>query len=165
MEIRADGSLDYPDEVLRELDVVSISLHSNLRQEPERVTARALAAVEHPLTDVLNHPTGRLVEKRPGAEVDLEAVLRAAARTGTAVEVNGTPERLDLDDVWARRATQLGVTLTISSDAHSAEGLQSIRYGVMQARRGWVEARHVLNTRPYAEFRAWLGARAAVRSQ
>ena len=164
MEIRADGSLDYPDEVLRELDVVSISLHSNLRQEPERVTGRALAAVEHPLTDVFNHPTGRLVEKRPGAKVDLEAVLRAAARTGTAVEVNGTPERLDLDDVWARRATQLGVTLTISSDAHSPEGLQSIRYGVMQARRGWVEARHVLNTRPYAEFRAWLHARSAARS-
>ncbi|HEY7063750.1 MAG TPA: DNA polymerase/3'-5' exonuclease PolX [Chloroflexota bacterium] len=165
MEIRADGSLDYPDAVLRELDVVSISLHSNLRQEPERVTARELAAVEHPLTDVLNHPTGRLVEKRPGAEVDLEAVLRAAARTGTAVEVNGTPERLDLDDVWARRATELGVMLTISSDAHSPEGLQSIRYGVMQARRGWVEARHVLNTRPYGEFRAWLAARAAAPSR
>jgi DNA polymerase (family 10) len=161
MEIRADGSLDYPDVVLRELDVVTISLHSNLRQEPERVTARALAAVNHPATDVLNHPTGRLVEKRRGAEVDLEAVLRAAAATGTAVEVNGTPERLDLDDVWARRAVELGVTLTISSDAHSTEGLQSIRYGVMQARRGWVEARHVLNTRPYAEFRAWLDRKRA----
>jgi DNA polymerase (family 10) len=104
------------------------------------------------------------VEKRPGAEIDLEAVLRAAARTGTAVEVNGTPERLDLDDVWARRATELGVMLTISSDAHSPEGLQSIRYGVMQARRGWVEARHVLNTRPYAAFRAWLDQRSAVGS-
>ncbi len=165
MEIRADGALDYPDAVLRELDLVSISLHSNLRQDPARVTARALAAVEHPLTDIFNHPTGRLVEKRRGADVDLEAVLQAAARTGTAVEINGTPERLDLDDVWARRATELGVLLVITSDAHSPEGLQSIRYGVMQARRGWVEARHVLNTRPYAAFRAWLNERAAQRER
>jgi DNA polymerase (family X) len=161
LEIRTDGALDYPDEVLRELDVVTVSLHSNLRQEPERVTGRELAAVRHPYTAVLNHPQGRLVEKRPPADVDLEAVLRAAAATHTAVEVNGTPERLDLDDVWARRAVELGVMLTISSDAHSAEGLQSIRYGVMQARRGWVEARHVLNTRPYAEFRAWLDQKRA----
>ena len=142
MEIRADGSLDYPDAVLRELDVVSISLHSNLRQEPERVTARALAAVEHPLTDVFNHPTGRLVEKRDGAELDLEAVLRAAARTGTAVEVNGTPERLDLDDVWARRATDLGVLLTISSDAHSPRACR--RSATASCRRGAAGARRAM---------------------
>ncbi|SRR5579884_54645 len=161
LEIRADGSLDYPDAVLRELDWVGVSLHSGLRQEPERVTARALAAVRHPYVAVLNHPRGRLVEKRPGAELDLDAVLRAAAAAGTALEVNASPQRLDLDDVWARRAVELGACLTISSDAHSPDGLRAMRYGVMQARRGWVEARHVLNTRPYAELRAWLDRRAA----
>jgi DNA polymerase (family 10) len=161
LEIRADGGLDFPDEVLRDLDFVTVSLHIGLRQEPERVTARVVGAVRHPYVAVLNHPTGRLVEKRDGADVDLEAVLRAAAVSGTAVEVNATPDRLDLDDVWARRAVDLGVTLTISSDAHSAGGLDAMRYGVMQARRGWVEARHVLNTRPLAGLEEWLSARRA----
>ena len=156
LEIRGDGTLDYPDDVLRELDWVGASLHSGLRQEPERVTARALSAVQNPYVAVLNHPRGRLIEKREGAALDLETVLRAAASAGTAVEVNASPQRLDLDDVWARRAVELGVLLTISSDAHSTRGLQDIRYGVMQARRGWVERRHVLNARSWAELSAWL---------
>jgi DNA polymerase (family 10) len=163
LEVRADGGLDFPDDALAELEVVTVSLHSGLRQPAERVTARALAAVRHPATAVLNHPRGRLVEKRPPADLDLEAVLRAAAEVGTAVEVNGTPARLDLDDVWARRAVELGVLLTISSDAHRPEALRDVRYGVMQARRGWVEPRHVLNARPYEAFRAWLAERAARR--
>jgi DNA polymerase (family 10) len=161
LEIRADGSLDYPDAVLRELDWVGVSLHSGLRQDPERVTARAIAAIRHPYVAVLNHPRGRLVEQREGAQLDLEAVLRAAAAAGTALEINASPQRLDLDDVWARRAVELGAWLTISSDAHSPDGLRVMRYGIMQARRGWVEARHVLNTRPLAELRTWLRGRAA----
>jgi DNA polymerase (family X) len=162
LEIRADGTLDYPDDVLRELDWVGASLHSGLRQEPERVTARAVGAVQHPHVAALNHPRGRLIEKREGAALDLEAVLRAAATAGTAVEVNASPQRLDLDDVWARRGVELGVLLTISSDAHSPRGLQDVRYGVMQARRGWVERRHVLNARSWAELGDWLARRRAV---
>jgi len=161
LEVRADGTLDFPDDVLRELDIVTVSVHSGLRQPGERFTARTLRAVNHPCVHVLNHPRGRLVEKREAAAIDLEAVLRAAAAAGTAVEINATPDRLDLDDVWARRAVELGVTLTISSDAHSPDGLQSMRYGIMQARRGWVEARNVLNTRPYAALQAWLAERRA----
>jgi DNA polymerase (family X) len=156
LEIRADGTLDYPDDVLRELDWVGASLHSGLRQEPERVTARAISAVQNPYVAVLNHPRGRLIEKREGAALDLETVLRAAATAGTAMEVNASTQRLDLDDVWARRAVELGVLLTISSDAHSTGGLEGMRYGVMQARRGWVERRNVVNARPWAELSAWL---------
>lgn len=159
LEVRADGKLDFSDAELGELELVTASLHTSLRQDPERVTARALRAIRHPAVAVLNHPSGRLVEKREGADLDLDAVLRAAATTGTAVEVNATPERLDLDDVGARRAVELGVTLTISSDAHSPAGLESMRYGVMQARRGWVSRENVLNARPRAEFEAWLAER------
>ena len=147
VEVRADGSLDLPDDVLAELELVVAAIHSSLRQDRAQVTARALAAVRHPHVDILAHPTGRLIGQREGADLDLEAVLRAAAETGTAIEVNGYPLRLDLDDVHVRRAVDLGVTLAISSDAHDVPALGWLRFGVATARRGWATPADVLNCR------------------
>jgi DNA polymerase (family 10) len=156
VEIAADGSLDLPDEVLAELDVVVASVHTGLRQDRDRVTARVLAALHNPHVDVIGHLTGRILGQREPSAVDVEAVLREAAKTGTAIEVNGIPNRLDLDDVHIKRAVELGVTLSVDSDAHSAGALQAMFYGVATARRGWASAAHVVNTRPLNEFRQWL---------
>ncbi len=155
VEVRGDGSLDLPDEVLAELDLVVAAVHSGLRQDGAQFTARALAALRHPLVDVLAHPTGRLIGQREGADLDVEALLRVAAETGTAIEVNAYPERLDLNDVHVRRAVELGVMLAISSDAHSADGFDWLRFGVATARRGWATAADVLNTRSAEDVLTW----------
>jgi DNA polymerase (family 10) len=147
VEVRSDGSLDFPNEVLAELDIVVAAVHSGLRQSREQFTARALSAIRNPHIDVLVHPTGRLIGKREGADIDIEAVLQAAAETGTAVEINAHPQRLDLNDVHVRRAVELGVKLVISSDAHITEGFDVLRFGVATARRGWATPADVLNTR------------------
>jgi DNA polymerase (family 10) len=156
----ADGSLDLPDEVLAESDLVVAAVHTSLRQDREQVTARAVAAVRHPHVDILAHPSGRLIGRREGADLDMEAVLRAAAESGTAVEINSDPRRLDLNDIHVRRAIELGVTLTISSDAHDAAGLELLRFGVATARRGWAAAGDVLNTRSVDEVLRWAAHRA-----
>ncbi len=155
VEVRADGSLDLPDEVLAELDLVVAAVHSGLRQSREQVTARAIAAIRNPHVDILAHPTGRLIGRREGADLDMEAVLRAAAETGTAVEINSHPLRLDLNDVHVRRAVELGVTLVINSDAHDPAGFDVLRFGVATARRGWATGADVLNTRSVEEVLAW----------
>ena len=155
VEVRADGSLDLPDEVLAELDLVVAAVHSGLRQGREQVTARAIAAIRNPHVDILAHPTGRLIGRREGADLDMEAVLRAAAETGTAVEINSHPLRLDLNDVHVRRAVELGVTLVINSDAHDPAGFDVLRFGVATARRGWATGADVLNTRSVEEVLAW----------
>jgi len=156
LEICSDGSLDFPDEVLARFDVVVASVHSGLRQERERVTARVLNALRNPHVDVIGHLTGRLLGQREPSEVDVEAVLQEAARTGTAIEVNGIPNRLDLDDAHVRRAIELGVTLSVDSDAHSAGALRSMFFGVATARRGWASAANVINTRSLRELQQWL---------
>jgi DNA polymerase (family 10) len=155
VEVRADGSLDLPDEVLAELDIVVAALHSGLRQPREQFTARAIAALRHPHVDILAHPTGRLLGQREGADVDMEAVLRAAAETGKAVEINAHPWRLDLNDVGIRRAIELGVLLAISSDSHDPEDFGLLHFGVAMARRGWASPAHILNTRSAEEVLAW----------
>ncbi len=155
VEVRADGSLDLPDEVLAELDLVVAAVHSGLRQGREQVTARAIAALRNPHVDILAHPTGRLIGRREGADIDIEAVLRVAAETGKAIEVNAHPLRLDLNDVHVRRAIELGVTLVIDSDAHRPEDFGLLRFGVATARRGWATAVDVLNTRSVEEVLAW----------
>ncbi len=155
VEVRADGSLDLPDEVLAELDIVVAAVHSGLRQPREQFTARAIAALRHPHVDILAHPTGRLLGQREGADVDLEAVLRAAAETGKAVEINAHPWRLDLNDVGIRRAIELGVLLAISSDSHGPEEFGLLHFGVAVARRGWASPAHLLNTRSVEEVLAW----------
>jgi DNA polymerase (family 10) len=162
VDILADGSLGYPDEVLAQLEYVAVSVHSGFHQSRERMTQRILRALENPYVHTLNHPTGRLLGKREPYEVDLEAVLQAAAARGICVEIDGAPDRLDLDDLWARRAKEMGCLLVVDSDAHSVPALEGVRYGVAVARRGWLEKKDILNTRPLAELLAWLERRRAL---
>jgi DNA polymerase (family 10) len=159
VEIRADGALDYPDEILAALDLVTASVHTSLRQTRERVTARMLSAVRSPHVDVIGHPTGRVVGGRDPADLDLEAVLAAAHETGVALEINSHPERLDLKDVHARRAVEMGCLLAINVDPHGPADFSLREYGVATARRGWVRARDVLNTWPLDRLLAWIGRR------
>lgn len=156
MEIKADGGLDYPDEVLAELDVVIASLHVGLSQPSEQVTRRALAAIDNPHVDILGHPTGRLMPDRAGADLDMGAILLAASATGTILEINSNPRRLDLSDIHARRAMELGVKLAVNTDAHAVDDLAYLQYGVATAQRGWVSAESVVNTWPLDRFLAYL---------
>jgi len=159
VEIRADGSLDYPDEVLASLDIVFASLHVSLRQPREQVTQRLVNAIRNPHVDVIGHPTGRLIPDREGADLDMDAVLKAAAESGVALEINANPMRLDLTDVYAKRAIELDIPLSINTDAHSPKELELMHFGVATARRGWVEARHVINTWEPAHLLDWLQSR------
>ena len=152
VDILKDGSLDLEDEVLAELDVVVASVHSYMNMDPAEMTERLLAAIENPYTQIIAHPTGRLVLRRDPFEYDMEKVLDAAARHGVAMECNAFPDRLDLRDVHLRMAKQRGVKIVISTDAHAAGHLPFMRYGVDTARRGWIEAKDVLNTRPLEDF-------------
>lgn len=152
VEIKNDGTLDYPDEVLEFLDVVVASLHTGLRQDKDQVTRRVLAALANPHVDILGHPTGRLLGRREGAALDMDAVLRVAAETGTILEVNSQIDRLDLDPTHVRAALELGCLISIDSDAHSPGDLDLIEYGIGQARRGWATADDVINTRSLTEF-------------
>ena len=155
VEIRADGSLDFPDEVLAELDLVVASLHTGLRTGREKTTQRVLAALRNPHVDLIAHPTGRLLGKREGADLDMEAILQAAAETGTAIEVNAYPDRLDLCDVHVRRAVELGVKLAIDTDAHQVGELDHVFFGVATARRGGATAADVINTWDVERLLGW----------
>lgn len=148
MEIRADGTLDYPDEVLEELDFVIASLHTALNQTREQVTQRLLNAIHNPHVDMIGHPTGRLFPDRAGADLDMDAVISAAAKTGTILEINANPARLDLRDVHVRMAIDKGVRIAINTDAHRAEEFELLHYGVATAQRGWATAAEVVNTWP-----------------
>lgn len=148
VDIRADGSLDLPDELLSELDVVIASVHSAMGQERDKMTRRIISAIENPNVDIIAHPTCRLLGEREPVAADMEAVFRAAAQTGTALEINAMPHRLDLKDIHVFRARELGVKLSIGTDAHGAEHLDYMRFGIGVARRGWCEAGHILNTLP-----------------
>ncbi|MDX1600828.1 MAG: DNA polymerase/3'-5' exonuclease PolX [Anaerolineales bacterium] len=159
VEILADGSLDYPDEVLAELDLVVASLHTSLEQPRAKVTERLLNAVQNPHVDVIGHPTGRLLGRRDPADLDMEAVFQAAAESGVALEINASPERLDLMDAHARRAVELGCLLSIDTDAHHPEHFELLRYGIATARRGWVESDSVINTWSADRLRTWLQGR------
>src|SRR5438445_8335 len=148
VDIRANGKLDYPDEILARFDVVSASVHSSFAQSREQMTARITGAMRHPFVTALSHPTGRLLEKREPYAVDLDAVIAAAIETGTWIEVNGGPERLDLPDTWIRKAVDRGATVVVDSDAHAMEELEWMELGIATARRGWATAASVANTRP-----------------
>ena len=165
LEIKADGSLDFPDEVLAELDFVVASVHTSLRQDRAQITQRVMNALHNVYVDVIGHPSGRILGQREESAVDLDAVIEAAASTGTALEVNSIPSRLDLDDVHVRRALELGVRIAINSDAHHPGGLDSLPYGLATARRGWATAPSVLNTLTLDELRAWRQARIAQRAK
>lgn len=158
-EVLADGSLGLADEVLAGLDVVVASIHSSLRQDRDTITARCLGVVRNPHVDILGHPTGRLLGRRPPTELDVEVVLQACAKTGTVVEINAHPSRLDLNDVYTRRALELGCKIAISTDAHSQADMELMEYGLHTARRAWLTADDVINTRPAAEMLAMLKGR------
>jgi DNA polymerase (family X) len=158
LEIRADGQLDFPDEVLAELDVVVASLHTGLRQSREQVTRRLLNAIRNPHVDIIGHPRGQMIPNREPADLDMDAVFAAAKETGTVLEINANPHRLDLDDAHARRAVHLGIQLAIDTDAHSEADFDVLRYGITTARRGWVEAKDVINTWSTEQFVAWMNS-------
>jgi DNA polymerase (family 10) len=160
LEIRADGHLDYPDELLARFDVVVASLHVGRRQSRAQLTERVMTAIRSPHVDIIAHPAGRMIQTREDLDLDWETVYREAARTGTALEMNGSPHRLDLSVERARRAVELGCVLTIDSDAHKIGELDFVRWGITQARRAWVESRVVLNTRSRGELLAWVAAKA-----
>lgn len=158
VEVKSDGSLDLPDPALAACDLVQASVHTSLTQPRERITARAIAAMRNPHVDILGHPSGRLINEREGADYDWEALFRAALENSVALEINADPSRLDLDDVHARRAVELGCRLSISTDAHAPEGLRNMRYGVTVARRAWVTPASVINCWPLAKLLKWAGA-------
>jgi DNA polymerase (family 10) len=159
VEIRADGTLDFPDEALAELDIVVASLHSSLRQPREQVTQRLLNAIRNPHVDIIGHPTGRMIPNREGADLDMDAVLQAAAMSGVALEINAHPSRLDLDDIYSRRAKEMGIPISINTDAHSDSDMDLVSFGVATGRRGWLEARDVINTWAPDQLLAWLRKR------
>lgn len=159
LEIRTDGTLDYPDEVLAELDIVVASVHTGHRQESERITERMLGAMRNPHVDIIAHPTGRILGRRESSALDVERVIAAAAETGTALEINGSPERLDLDDVHVRQAVRAGVRLALSTDSHHPDGFANVVYGLLMARRGWATAADILTAWPLDRLLAWLQKR------
>jgi DNA polymerase (family 10) len=152
--ILPDGALDYPDELLAELDWVVASVHTSFGMSADAMTERMIAAVEHPLVDVIGHPTGRKIETRAPYAVDMEKVIAAAAKAGTMLEINAAPDRRDLSELHARAAAQAGVLIVIDSDAHSVRNLELMRFGVATARRAWLTPEQVANTRPWAELSA-----------
>lgn len=156
VEIRADGSLDYEDDVLAGLDIVVASLHTSLRQPREQITERLVKVIRNPHVDIIGHPTGRMLTHRGAADLDMDVVLAAAAETGTVLEINANPIRLDLNDVYARRAIELGVRLSINTDAHAPEHFDLLHYGVAVARRAWAGPQHVINTWAPDVLRDWL---------
>jgi DNA polymerase (family 10) len=159
VEIKSDGSLDYSDEVLAKIDFVLAALHTSLRQPRQKVTERMISAIRNPHVDLIPHPTGRLLPDREGADLDMDAVLAAAAEHGVAMEINAHPARLDLEDVHAKRAVELGIKLCIDTDAHSAEDMDLMHFGVSTARRAWVEADQVINTWSVSKVLKWLKSR------
>lgn len=159
MEIRTDGRLDYDDDLLARFDVVIASLHVGRRQPRAQLTERTLTAIRSPHVDIIAHPSGRKIGIRDDLDLDWETVYREAARTGTLLEINGSDERLDLDDRRARQARDAGCRLVIDSDAHYLSELDNVRWGVTLARRAWIEARDVANTLPRAEFLEWVAGK------
>ena len=151
-DIRADGALDLPDDVLSELEWVQLSLHAGQRLPRAELTARVTEAMRHPAVRCLSHPRGRILNHRPQSALDLERTIEVALETGVALETNGLPDRLDLSDVEVRLAVEAGVPVVCSTDAHSVQGLGNMRLAVTTARRGWARAAAVLNTRPLAEI-------------
>jgi DNA polymerase (family 10) len=154
VNILPDGSLDYPDELLAELDWVIASVHSSFRMSSGAMTDRVIRAIEHPMVDVIGHLTGRKLERRAPYALDVERVIDAAARTGTMLEINSNPDRRDLNDIHARAAASAGVPIVINSDSHRVAGFEVARYGIATARRAWLTSEQVVNTGPWRAIEA-----------
>jgi DNA polymerase (family 10) len=155
LEIRADGRLDFDDDLLASFDIVVAALHQGRRQSRDELTARVLTAIRNPHVDVIAHPAGRMIGSRADLDLDWETIYAEAARTGTALEINGSPHRLDLAVERARLAVQLGCPVAINSDAHRTSEFDHLRWGVSQARRAWIEPAAVINTRSRTELLDW----------
>lgn len=156
VDILPDGSLDFDDDILEEMDVVIASIHSGFKQDRDTLTSRIIAAIRNEHVDIIGHPSGRLLGRRGSYQIDMERVLDAAAETGTALEINASPDRLDLNDHYIRLGKERGVRFSINTDAHGRHCLADMRYGVLTARRGWAEKEDIINTMPLSELRKWL---------
>jgi len=156
VDIKTDGSLDYPDSVLKELDVVIASVHSGFKMDRDMITKRIVGALENPYVHALGHPTGRLINEREPYDVDIDQVIETALKYDKALEVNGSYQRLDLKDLHVRKAVEAGVKIIISTDAHRPEQLLQMRFGIGTARRGWVQKKDVLNALEFDELNEWL---------
>lgn len=159
VDIKADGGLDYPDELLARCDVVVASVHMGQQQAERAITGRLISAIENKNVDIIGHPTGRIINQREPYGLDLQAVLEAAARTGTALEINAYPGRLDLNDINARAAKDMGVKMSINTDAHDPKMLLNMKYGVNVARRAWLEKKDLLNAMSLPELMDTLKSR------
>jgi DNA polymerase (family 10) len=147
-----DGSLDIKDEVLAELDFVIAGVHSNLKMPRSQMTQRIIKAMKNPNVDIISHPTGRILQKRDEYEVDFEQILKTAREKGTVLEINSSPQRLDLKDANIRRAKEAGVQMVINTDAHAREQMGLMNFGVSQSRRGWAEKEDIINCWPLAKL-------------
>jgi DNA polymerase (family 10) len=164
VDILPDGRLDFPDRVLERFDIVLASLHERVGHSPDQLMKRYASAMRHPLVTLITHPTNRMVPHKPGYELDYDRLFQMAVETRTVVEIDGSPSHLDLDGELARRAIAAGAMVAIDSDSHRAEWLdRQMALGLVMARRGWVEARHVINARPLDEVRALIAAKRASR--
>jgi DNA polymerase (family 10) len=159
IEVHRDGSLDFDDETLADLDVVVASLHSGLRQPREDLMARLVRVLENPNVDIIAHPSGRLIERREGGDFDWDRVFEVAAQTDTALEINADPARLDLDPSLAYRASQAGCLITINCDAHHPSGFSLMEYGVAMGRRAWLKPHQILNCWSPTQIMDWLSSR------
>ena len=151
-DILKDGSLDIEDKVLKQLDIVGISVHSHFNLPKKEQTQRIMRAMNNPNADILFHPTGRRINKRPPYDVDMEAIIKEAKKTGTILEINSSPERFDLRDEYIRMAINVGVKMCINTDAHAKDHLKFMEYGIAQARRGWATQKDIINTLPLNKF-------------
>ncbi len=156
-DILANGELDFPDDVLKKFDIVVAAVHSGFKMDEEKMTARVIKAIKNENVDILDHPTGRLIDRRPAYKINLEKVFKVAEESGTVFEVNSSPNRLDLNDVNIMAALKHGLKLTVDTDAHSIDQLRFIKLGVSQARRGWAEAKDILNTLPLSKLKKYFG--------
>jgi DNA polymerase (family 10) len=156
LDILADGSLDLPDSILGELDLVVCSIHYNFNLTKEKQTERVIRALDNRHVNIFGHPSGRLINERPAYEIDLMKVMKAAVERGCYLELNAHPDRLDLDDVHCQMAKRMGLKIALSTDAHSLDDLALMRFGIGQARRGWLEPSDVINTRSLPELRKLL---------
>ena len=156
LDILDDGTLDLPDEVLEELDIVVCSIHYKFNLTRDKQTERVIRAMDNPYFSIFSHPTGRLINERRPYELDMEKVMQAAKERGCFMELNSHPDRLDLNDTDCKLARDVGIKISISTDAHSVNDLDFIRFGIGQARRGWLEAEDVLNTRRWSELKKLL---------
>ncbi|TSC97333.1 MAG: DNA polymerase X family [Parcubacteria group bacterium Greene1014_47] len=152
VNIRKDGTLDIEDEALAKLDVVGAAVHSNFKMSKNDMTERIMRAMRNPHVDILFHPTGRSMPKRDSYDIDIDAIIQEAKQTGTVLEVNAQPRRLDLKDIHIKKAVEAGVKMVINSDAHSTEHLRFLNFGIAQARRGWAQKADVVNTLPLDKF-------------